>query len=88
MGFNQLGKKRVSSHEDRHFLVIRKKKEMEKRVKVSSFVSLPTRENSLRAGIGAILDFRGKSSHSDFSSPSRGSRINRLLLDTKRPPVK
>lgn len=37
VGFNQLGKKRVSSHEDRHFQVIRKKKEMEKRVKVPSF---------------------------------------------------
>lgn len=45
------------------------------------FVSLPTRKNSLRAGIGAILGYRGcgKSSHFDFSSPSRGSSINRLI---------
>jgi len=48
VGFNQLGKKRGSSHEDRYFQVQRRNRK--KKSKSPAFVSLPTRENSLKAG--------------------------------------
>lgn len=53
VGFNQLGKNRGSSCEDRYFQVIRKKKVEKKKSESPAFVSLPTRENSPRAvGMG------------------------------------
>lgn len=90
VGFNQLGKKRVSSHEGRYFQVIRKKKKRRKDVKVPSFCLSSHQGEQPKSRSMGYPGFRGcgKSRHLDFSSPSRGSPINRLILDTRRLPAK